>query len=428
MIAARAGYASIVELLDPTDKDGVTALMRTAERGDVVVARALMTTQKKLRDSDGKTALMHAAQRGCKEAVRVLLEHEKGMKDNQSHSALYHALKTGHMETAKIVIPHEDPTDENDVTALMRAAARGDAEMVELLIPIQKEMKDTDGNTAFIHGLTNKCTNTALLLLESEAPSWTPLMCAAFTGDIETVRRHLSDKHKKNSDGETALIIAARVGHADVVELLDPTTDQGVTALMRAADRGDVDTVKGFTSLQTGRKAEYSEINGWKMYEGTALMRAAAHGHTEIVRLLVEYEGRIQDADGQTALMMAAYHGHLECAKLLLYKEKGMRDNKTGTALMYAAKGNHLELVELLADREAGMQDKYGYTALMIAVQNSNTDCVKVLAKKESHIKRTYNSGYSTCTETALDLAKKCNHEDKRDELIEILSEESHDK
>lgn len=49
------------------------------------------------------------------------------------------------------------------------------------------------------------------------------------------------------------------------------------------------------------------------------------------------------------------------------------------------------------------MGDSYGYTALMIAVQNSNIDCVKVLAKK-------------------------CNRKDKRDELIEILSAEPHDK
>ncbi|ESU40507.1 Atp-dependent protease subunit [Giardia duodenalis] len=223
MVTANVGHRDVVELLDPTDKSGVTALMRTAERGDVVVARALMTKQKKLRDSDGKTALIHAAQRGCKEAVRVLLEHEKGMKDNQSHSALYHALKTGHMETAKIVLPHEDPTDENGVTALMRAAARGDAEMVELLAPLQKGAKDKDGTTAFAHALKNKHEGIATVLRKHEAPSRTPLMCAAVTGDVETARRHLSGKDKKNSDGETALMLSAKVGNEGIVNLLDST-------------------------------------------------------------------------------------------------------------------------------------------------------------------------------------------------------------
>ena len=92
---------------------------------------------------------MYAAKKGHKEAVEVLLEYEKGMSDSQSRNALHHALRSGHTEAAKIVIPHEDPTDGDGVTALVRAAAGGDPEMVEFLIPIQKGAKDKDGNTAF---------------------------------------------------------------------------------------------------------------------------------------------------------------------------------------------------------------------------------------------------------------------------------------
>ena len=114
---------------------------------------------------------MYAAQRGCKEAVEVLLEHEKGMSDSQSHNALYHALKSGHTVTARVIVPHEDPTDEDGVTALMRAAARGDAEMVRLLIPIQKGAKDKDGNTALVHALRSKHEGIALLLIEHESRS-----------------------------------------------------------------------------------------------------------------------------------------------------------------------------------------------------------------------------------------------------------------
>ncbi|KWX13764.1 hypothetical protein QR46_2215 [Giardia duodenalis assemblage B] len=433
MLATEGENKELIEMLIPCesglqDNSGRTALMHATVHCHTHTVELLLKHEMKIQDNEGRTALMWAIQRNRNEMIKILLEHEKGVKDKQGHNALYYVLRSGRLKDICFLIETDDPTDENGVTALMRAAARGDAKLAELLVPIQKEMRDKDGNTAFVHALKSKHADVAMILLEHEAPSRTPLMCAAVTGDVETAKRHLNEMDERNSDGDTAYTLAARAGHEDIVELLDPTTSQGVTALMRAAERGDVDTVKAFTSLQTGRKAEYSEINGWKMYEGTALMRAAAHGHTEIVRLLVEYEGRIQDADGQTALMMAAYHGHLECTKLLLYKEKGMRDNKAGTALMYATKRNHLKLVELLADQEAGMQDKYGYTALMIAVQNSNTDCVKVLAKKESHIKRTYSSSYSTCTETALDLAKKCNHEDKRDELIEILFAEPHDK
>ena len=114
---------------------------------------------------------MIAAKKGHKEVVEAILEYEKGMSDNQSHNALYHALKSGHTEAAKIVMPHEDPTDGDGVTALMRAAARGDAEMVKLLIPIQKGAKDKDRGTAFFHALETKHEGIALLLIEHESRS-----------------------------------------------------------------------------------------------------------------------------------------------------------------------------------------------------------------------------------------------------------------
>ena len=71
---------------------------------------------------------MIAAQEGHKEAVKVLLEYEKEIRDNQNHDALYHALKNKHTKVARVIIPHEDPTDGDGITALMRAAARGDTE------------------------------------------------------------------------------------------------------------------------------------------------------------------------------------------------------------------------------------------------------------------------------------------------------------
>ena len=68
-------------------------------------------------------------------------------------------------------MPREDPTDEDGVTALMQAAARGDAEMVEQLTPIQKGAKDKDGNAALVHALRSKHEGISLLLIEHESRS-----------------------------------------------------------------------------------------------------------------------------------------------------------------------------------------------------------------------------------------------------------------
>ena len=386
--ASRVEKALTPEVVDDS---GVTALMKAAMRCDVEAVRALITEQKRLGDRDGKTALMYAAQRDCKETVKVLLEYEKRMRDNQNHNALYHALKNGHTATARVIVPYEDPTDKNGVTALMRAAARGDPEMVVLLIPIQKGMKDRVGNTAFVHALKNKHVDVATLLRKHEAPSWTLLMCAAFIGDIELARSHLSDKDKKNGDGDTALMVAARAGHEDIVELLDPTDRDGVTALMRAVDRNDVEAVRALMPLQKGRKMIGDVTRGeWVISRGTALMRAAYCGRTEVVRLLIEHEGGIQDKAGETALMHAAWSGHAECVKLLLEKEAGMQNEDGMTALMWAVANNKFQCAELLAEREKNIKTTHGglfssgfppgTTALDIAKEKGYTKLISILS------------------------------------------------
>ena len=81
----------------------------------------------------------------------------------------------------------------------------------------------------------------------------------------------------------------------------------------------------------------------------TALMVAAARGHTGVARLLVEREEGMSDSDGWTALMWAAEKGRTDCARLLLEREKHMRSNGGDTALDIAKRRNHPSLVSLLS-------------------------------------------------------------------------------
>ena len=250
-------------------------------------------------------------------------------------------------------------------------------------------------------------------LIPIKDSSWTPLMRAAFIGDLEAARRHLSDRDKKNNKGETALMIAAKMGRADIVELIDPTDWNGVTALMRAADRNDVEAVRVLIPLQKGRTAGYVRINGWVIFHGTALMRAVACGHIKVIELLVEPEGGMQDVCGRTALMFAARSGYVECVKLLLEKEARMRDIYSCTALVYAVRAGHREIAELLIEHEKdvtgwtmlmcaavlgdvdmvsqyinerGQKDKQGRTALILGAQRGRDEAVKFLMKHESGV------------------------------------------
>ncbi|EET02674.1 Hypothetical protein GL50581_61 [Giardia duodenalis ATCC 50581] len=250
-------------------------------------------------------------------------------------------------------------------------------------------------------------------LIPIKDSSWTPLMRAAFIGDLEAATNHLSDKDKKNSDGDTALMIAAKAGHADIVELLDPTDKNGVTALMRAAERGDLETVKALIPLQKRKTAGCVKINRWFIVHGTALMMAATRGYAEVVRLLVEHEGGMKDNAGWTALMFATKSGYADCVELLAEKEARMKDEDGHTALVHAARAGHREAAELLMEHEKdvtgwtmlmcaaalgdtdmvsqhlderGQTDKQGRTALILAAQNGRDEVVKFLMKHESGV------------------------------------------
>ncbi|EFO64980.1 Kinase, NEK [Giardia lamblia P15] len=159
------------------------------------------------------------------------------------------------------------------------------------------------------------------------------------------------------------------------------------TDLMRAVDRSDVEAVKALVPLQGGVKMKgCALVSDWKIYEGTALMRAAIYGHAEIVELLVEKEEGLRDSDGWTALMFAADCGHVHCVKLLLEKEGGIQDDNGWTALMSAAKHGHTDCLRLLLEKEGGVQDNKGWTALMSAAKHGHIDCLNLLLEREGGI------------------------------------------
>ena len=379
VLAARAGHRETAELLMEHEKDvtGWTMLMCAAALGDAdMVSQHIGERGQK--DKQGRTALILAAQNGRDEVVKLLMKHEGGAS---GWTSLIYAAYFGDVDSARDNLHERGRKDDVGMTALMWAVRREHKGVVKVLLEHEKSLKDTDGNTAFMHALRNKHTDIATVLRKHEAPSWTFLMCAAFIGDIELAKSHLSDKDKKNRDGDTALIIAAKAGYEDIVELLDQTDENGVTALMRAAERGDVEAVRALMSLQKGKTASCVTIGKCVILRGTALMRAASCGHAEVVRLLVEHEGGMQDNCGYTAPMFAAKSGHADCAKLLLEREICMQDKIGVTALMFAALGNHTECVKLLTEKEKKIRNAGGKTALDIAKNCGHIDVISTLTK-----------------------------------------------
>ncbi|KAH6879707.1 hypothetical protein BKA70DRAFT_1576152 [Coprinopsis sp. MPI-PUGE-AT-0042] len=161
------------------------------------------------------------------------------------------------------------------------------------------------------------------------------LMCAAAYGHIECVQLLTEvpdiDFRAADSLGRTPLTLAAGGGHTEVVKLLvglpgidiNAADRYGLTALIRASSAGHTAVVKELLSAQeidvnlASFRSAYYCGRGKK----TALTAAASEGHINIVKQLLEVPGinvNVPDAAGETALSKALAKGHREIVDLLL--------------------------------------------------------------------------------------------------------------
>lgn len=185
------------------------------------------------------------------------------------------------------------------------------------------------------------------------------LLKAVNQGDIQTAGALLNqglDPNTADTDGNTILMIAAGLGHRDLVAFLigrkasvTRRSPHGDTALMFASLKGHLAVAK----LLVENGAEISH-GGW-----APLHYAVFEGRPEVVKYLVE-KGADKNAlapNGYTALMLAARNGQLEAARALLYEDVDLsvRGPKGETALGIAKERKNEELENLL--RRAGAVD-----------------------------------------------------------------------
>jgi ankyrin repeat protein len=215
-----------------------------------------------------------------------------------------------------------------------------------------------------------------------------------------------ADVNEKDNWGYTALMVASREGHTDIVKLLIKngayinTQDYDRrTALIYATEEGHTDVVKllidggadvnavfvveGFSESPTifgGRKYKYFIIES-----STALIIASKTGHAEIVKLLIEAGADVyaQDLKGHTALWWAFQYGHTEVAKLLFEAGAGVN-----IGLIEASRYGSTEVVKLLieAGADVNVTDNDGHTALWWAYQYGHTEVVELLREAGAFI------------------------------------------
>ncbi len=300
-----------------------TALMKAAEKGkcDVVTLLRGYGANANARDLCGNTPLMKAAAEGHDEAVVALLSKSPGPK--RSRPARINARN-----------------DSNE-TALMLAAQKGHTKIVEALAKHGAKVHARKGRTA------SEMAKTWAARVTGPFSQY-----AAFMGLIGSGLGILIDVAGMAHDWY-------KYGFTNMLRSMLPSNDKGfVGGLMVIATGLAVVGVAGLIDKANRRVWRNIAENGAN--GETAVMMAAAKGHTETVELLLSQPGKPyrKATDGTTLLMSAARGNAKTLEKVLEYASTHQLGwfsarNKAGwnTAMHAAASGNR-ECFEYLMERK----------------------------------------------------------------------------
>jgi ankyrin repeat protein len=205
--------------------------------------------------------LVAAARRGDVESLRRLVPGQvsPNVRDENGWTPLLGAVYGGHRAAASYLIGQRADVNfaaENGYTPLMAAALAGHAELVEVLLRqgAKVDLQSDDGSTALVNAVRNASPGAVSMLLRHGADprlrtkkgtplswAWDAGIAAQLTeakgavepGDELRVRALLGDAQgvaaliqrrveldRRGRTGDTALLVAAREGHAGIVRLL----------------------------------------------------------------------------------------------------------------------------------------------------------------------------------------------------------------
>jgi ankyrin repeat protein len=414
LLAARAD-------VNAAQADGMTALHWAAYQDDVDLAKMLVRAGANVKAANryGVTPLSLACTNGNAAMVELLLK--AGADPNAplpgGETPLMTASRTGSLAVVKTLIAHRASVDSKDErrgqTALMWAAAEGNADVVQALIDADADIRARvpSGFTPFLFAVREGRLDVVRVLLTAGADA-----NEAIPADAARRRGYGG---RLPPAGASALLLAVTNGHFELAaHLLDaganPNADlPGYTVLhaitaVRKPGVGDNDPPPDGSGTMTSldlvkklaakganlnaRMTKRANLNNTRLNEigATPFMLAALTADAELMKTLAALgaDPRLTNVENSTPLMAAAGLATrspgedagtesevLEAVQVALDLGADVNavDNNGETAMHAAAYKNLPKVVRFLAAKGAKIDvwnrnDKFGWTPLAIAV------------------------------------------------------------
>jgi ankyrin repeat protein len=297
------------------------------------------------RDADGNTPLIFSCTRG-----------------DESFSDIFQQI----MDAGANI----DAVNNNGETALIVASKLGHAKVCRLLIQkgARCDIRANDGNTALNFSIIGKFSDIYLALLDS---------CGDYVNSVV------------NNNGDTALILACRIGDKELCEkliekgaLTDTQNIDGNSAFMNAIIKGHFDVC--VMLIERG-----IDVNIVNKFGDTALILAARCGAATVVPRLISKQVEInaKNKKGETAIMNAIFNDHHGIASVIVDTEKVSvkSKNKEGNyTLHFAASKGWLDVCEALVKLggDCNALNNIGESILMWAGRNGHCGVIRLLLKE----------------------------------------------
>jgi len=347
------------EFLDAVEKSEIPRVKAALAKGANVNAKEPI---------NGHNALQYAINSDL-ELVRLLLDKgaNVNLPDRLGWTALIDAADDAgpnHVAIVKLLLERGADVHVADDAAVLRAARRGDPEILRMLLAkgALVNVRDTDreGDTVLMASASGASVEKVGMLLAAGA-----------------------DLKATNNDGETALMKAVRLEHFVKPEQRIPIIE---LLIKKGADVNGRDK-NGTTPLLHSVTQYMSESGG-------------IISHPEVVKLLLDHGADVQakNNSGDNALMLTAevWKGPIEIVQLLLARgiDVNAQNRKGITALMIAAEKDRIDIVQLLLEKNAdlSLQDTDGETALDHAIGDGHAEIAKVLLAKGATSKGNYKT------------------------------------